>query len=160
MKKLSKLLIKLFYIVFTVAMLLTCPNVLGRNNPKQYRVGASLLECSSAGKDPGVLVDNKLSMSQQRVLVAQKASGILGCIRKSIGSRSREVILPLYSALVRHIWSAVSSSELLSTRQTWKKWSGSSRGLQSQSRVWRMPLTMKGWGSWAKPQEEMTDETH
>lgn len=148
MKKLSKLLIKVFYIMFTIAMLLTCPNVLvlhlRRNNPRQYRVEANVLGSSSAGKDSGVLVDNKLSMSQQHILVTKKASGILGCIRKSIGSKLREVILTLYSALVRHIWSAVYSSGLLSTRQTWKKWSGSSRGLQSQSRVWRMPLAMKG----------------
>jgi len=63
---------------------------LGNNNPMhQYRLGADLLENSSAERDLGVLVGNKLTMSQQCVLAAKRANGILGCIEKSVASRSR-----------------------------------------------------------------------
>lgn len=48
---------------------------LGRNNTMyQYTLGAELLENSSREKDPGVLVDSKLSLGHQCVLVVQKAN--------------------------------------------------------------------------------------
>ncbi|KAK4829258.1 hypothetical protein QYF61_002544 [Mycteria americana] len=96
----------------------------------QHRLGANQLESSFAEKYPRVLVDTKLNMSQQCVFVAKKANSILGCIKKSVASRSREVIFPLYSALVRHICGAGSTSGFPSISKTQVYWSKSSKGLQ------------------------------
>ena len=61
---------------------------LGRNKPMyQYRLDAYVLESSSAERDLGVLVDDKLTMSQQGALAAKKANGILGCIKKSVAKQ-------------------------------------------------------------------------
>jgi len=82
---------------------------MGWGNPKhKYSMGGEWIEGSPEDENLGVLVDEKLNMTQQCVLTAQKAKHILGCINRSVTSRSREEVLPLYSALVRpHLESCV-----------------------------------------------------
>ena len=75
---------------------------MGRGNPRcSHRLGEEPLESSPVEKDLRILADKKLNMSQQCALAAWKANYILGRTERGVACREREVIVPLYSALVR-----------------------------------------------------------
>lgn len=72
---------------------------------------ANRLQSRFSEKNTEVLVDNKLNVSQQRAFATKNAHKLLGCIRNSTASRPRQVIPPLYSALVRQLWASQSKRD-------------------------------------------------
>ena len=114
-------------------------NVHAQEQDEIYGTAPLLTRTSAHGspeeKDLGVLVDEKLNMSQQCAPAAQKANRALGCIKSSVASRAREGILPLYSALIRPHLSPASSSGAPNIRRTWMCWSGARGGHEDDPRA-------------------------
>jgi len=72
------------------------------HNPMQHcRLGEQWLESHPPEKDPGLSVNSWMSTSWQSAKVAKQASNTVTCTRNSVASRTRELVILLYSALVR-----------------------------------------------------------
>ncbi|PKU46115.1 synapsin-2- hypothetical protein [Limosa lapponica baueri] len=75
---------------------------LGWGNPGyMYKLGNDRLESNPMERDLRLWEDDMLNMRQQCALTAKMANDVPGCTRHSIASQLRDVIIPLYTALVQ-----------------------------------------------------------
>ncbi|ORD92985.1 hypothetical protein ECANGB1_2036 [Enterospora canceri] len=75
---------------------------IGRENPQnRYNINRVMLNRSECERDLGVQVSSDLRPRKQCIEARNRANRLLGFITRSIKSRSAEVILKLYLALVR-----------------------------------------------------------
>jgi len=70
------------------------------NTGYTYKLGDERLQNSPTERDMGGWVNGKLNMRQQCALAARRANCVLGCIKYTIARWSREVTVPLCTALV------------------------------------------------------------
>lgn len=61
----------------------------------------SLTRNSSVEKSLGILLHSQGNVSWKCALAVRKANSLLGCVHRSMASRSRGVITPPYSVLIR-----------------------------------------------------------
>ena len=71
------------------------------NKCSQYKLGNAELKSIVKEKDLGIIIDNTLKFSEQCSTAVKCANRTLGLIKRTIKSRSKDVIVKLYKALVR-----------------------------------------------------------
>ncbi|CAM5108276.1 unnamed protein product [Natator depressus] len=114
---------------------------LGINNKNFcYKLGTHQLEVTEEEKDLGVLVDHRMTMSRQCDMSMKKANVVLGCIRRGISSRDKEVLVPLYKALVRphleycvQFWSPMFKKDEFKLEQVLRMATRMTRGMENLS---------------------------
>ncbi|CAM4621975.1 unnamed protein product [Caretta caretta] len=114
---------------------------LGINNKNfSYKLGTHQLEVTEEEKDLGVLVDHRMTVSRQCDMAVKKANAVLGCIRRGISSRDKEVLVPLYKALVRphleycvQFWSPMFKKDEFKLEQVQRRATRMIRGMENLS---------------------------
>ena len=71
------------------------------NTRHQYVLDGQPLDPTVEEKDLGVIIDDQLKFRRHAAVAVKRANGVLACIRRTIKFKEKEMIVPLYVALVR-----------------------------------------------------------
>ena len=77
------------------------------NMDEEYKMGDAVLGRTTQEKDLGVTFSADMNVSEQCGIAASKGNQILGLIRRTIMYKEKQLIVPLYKAIVNHIWNIV-----------------------------------------------------
>ena len=68
---------------------------------EEYKMGDAVLGRTTQEKHLGVTLSVDMKVSEQRRIAASKGNQILGLIRRTITYKEKQLIVPLYKAIVR-----------------------------------------------------------
>ena len=68
---------------------------------KEYKMGGAVLGRTTKEKDLGITFSADVKVSEQCGIAASKGNQILGLIRRTITYKDKQIIVPLYKAIVR-----------------------------------------------------------
>ena len=78
-----------------------CIHIGHGNMDEEYKMGDAVLGRTTQEKDSGVTFSVAMTFSEQCGIAASKGHQILGLIRRAIMYKEKQLIVPLYKAIVR-----------------------------------------------------------
>ena len=78
-----------------------CIHIGHGNMDEEYKMGDAILGGTTQEKDLGVTFSVDIKVSEQCGIAASKGNQILGLIRRTITYKEKQLIVPMYKAIVR-----------------------------------------------------------
>ena len=110
-----------------------------------YQIDGTIMDSVREEKDLGVIIDSKLNFHRHIMETVKKANNTLGCIRRTIKFKDRDIMLPLYIAHVRSrleyasvIWSPYKINDIQAIEYVQRRATKLIRGMRGLSYTERL----------------------